>query len=166
MNARRVLFAAALAAAALAACSRQPLSGPPELRLGRDECGECGMLISEDRCSSAVLIVRDGAREHVLFDDIGCMLVYEDSGEHPVPVESFVHDYASGSWVAAPQASYLVADRGALSTPMASGIVAFASEEGAYALQKRVGGQVVSLSGLRDARDQPRSAPPVPTPDR
>ena len=48
-----IILGAGLAAASLlAGCDRAPLSGPPELRLGRDECVECGMIINDDRCSS------------------------------------------------------------------------------------------------------------------
>ena len=44
-------LAASLAAlATLASCQQTPLTGPPELKLGRQECGDCGMLINEDRC--------------------------------------------------------------------------------------------------------------------
>src|SRR5690606_35950302 len=115
------------ALALLPGCSRGELSGPPELRVGRDECGECGVIISEDRCSSAILVERGGRREHVLFDDIGCMLDYERgrAGEFAA-VDAFVHDHPTRAWVRAADAHFLFADRDLLPTPMGSGIVAYA----------------------------------------
>ena len=74
----RCSWPAALLALGLAGCARVDLSRPPELRAGRDECGECGMLISDERCAAASLVERDGAREFVLFDDIGCQLAFEE----------------------------------------------------------------------------------------
>lgn len=141
------------AVALLGGCSRSDLSGPPELRIGRDECGECGMIVSEDRCSSALLVESDGVREHIMFDDIGCMLDYErDKADRFTPVDAFVHDHGTREWVRAAEASFLLADRERLATPMGSGIVAFAAEESARARQGEVGGEVMGYARLAEAR--------------
>lgn len=161
MNASLSLLPAALAAF-VGACSRADLSGPPELRLGRDECGECGMIISEDRCSSAVLVEVGGRPEHVLFDDIGCMLAYSAAHPDTPQLGCFVHDYESGAWVPARDASFLVATGDAVSTPMASGIVAFSAPGNAHARQRTAGGQVVDHAGLAEAARARRPSPPAP----
>jgi len=162
---RSNLGVAALSAAALlAGCSRSELSGPPELRLGRDECGECGMIVSEDRCSSALLVENEGVREHVVFDDIGCMLDYErDRAGRLTRVDGFVHDHGTREWVRAAEARFLMADREKLPTPMGSGIVAFAGAEAAAAKQREVGGEVMDYARLAEARREwarARSAAP------
>ncbi len=141
------------ALALLPGCSRGELSGPPELRVGRDECGECGMIISEDRCSSAILVERGGRREHVLFDDIGCMLDYERgrAGEFAA-VDAFVHDHPTRAWVRAADAHFLFADRDLLPTPMGSGIVAYAERAAAEARRGEVGGEILDYQRLGEAR--------------
>jgi len=58
----------------ITACDRDERAGPPTLRLGRDECAECGMAIHEERSAAAMLIDRDGRHDYLLFDDIGCMV--------------------------------------------------------------------------------------------
>jgi copper chaperone NosL len=143
----------ALSLLALTGCARPPLSGPPDLRLGRDECAECGMLINEDRCSSGVLTEEDGYRAHLLFDDIGCMLDAERGRLSEVTVlERYVHDHATRAWVPADGATYLFADREALPTPMGSGIVAFGSAEGAASAQQVYQGRLLTFAELVEAR--------------
>lgn len=140
-------------------CSREVLSGPPELRLGRDECGECGMLINEDRCSSAMLIEREAPlagrtrREYVMFDDIGCMLDYEHHRRSEFTViDAFVHDHPTRQWLRAGDAYFLFADRERLPTPMGTGIVAFADRNVAEMKQREVGGDIMNYAALEPAR--------------
>lgn len=135
------------------ACEREPLSGPPTLRLGRDECLECGMSIMEDRCSTAMLVECAGQRSHRLFDDIGCMLDVEDAGiDGCVVLERYVHDHGTRDWVAAEEALFLVTDSDALTTPMGSGLVAFARREDAERAQAEHGGAITDLAGAAIAR--------------
>jgi len=137
----------------LPACGRQDLSGPPQIRLGRDECAACGMIISDDRCSSALLVEREGRREHVLFDDLGCMLDQErENGVRDRVVQAFVHDYGTGAWSAADSAVFIFGAGDAVRTPMGSGIVAFATQERAEAEQRRSGGEVMGAAALAVAR--------------
>ena len=154
MRLGRLIPAGVVALAALVpACSRTDLTGPPELRVGRDECGECGMIVSEDRCSSALLVEIGGRREHVVFDDIGCMLDYErDKAGGYTPVDAFVHDHGTGAWARAADAHFLYADRERLPTPMGTGIVAFAGADGALAKQREFGGEVMDYGRLAVAR--------------
>lgn len=156
MNASRrqtVLAGLALAAAWLPSCGGDELSGPPNLRLGRDECAECGMLINEDRCSSAFLIERDGRREHVMFDDIGCMLDYQHAERAGVIVlAGFVHDHNTRAWVDHTAAAYLVTDTDRLPTPMGSGMVAFVDQHSAEKARAEFAGAITNYAGLTPAR--------------
>lgn len=147
---KRTLPALILAAAALTGCSRPPLGGPPELRPGREECAECGMLVSEDRSACAALIERDRERLYAFFDDIGCMLDYERAGAGEAEIlERYVHDYAARGWLDARAAVYLFAGPGAIQTPMGSGIAAFATADAARA---QAPGELMDLESLRAAR--------------
>jgi copper chaperone NosL len=136
----------------LPACNREPLSGPPELRLGRDECGECGMLINEDRCSTAFLVERDGRREYVMFDDLGCMLDYEHDGKAGTIVDGFVRDYDTRAWLRSDDAVYLFTDPKTLPTPMGSGMIALAQRETAEEKQAHVDGEILDYQELAKAR--------------
>lgn len=164
---RRTLVAIAVVALGLGApsCSRPALSGPPELKLGRDECADCGMLVSEDRCSSALLIEVSGVREHAIFDDIGCMLDYmHEPPADTRAVEAFVHDHGTRQWISADASFVLFADRAKLKTPMGFGIVAVASRNEAERLQRSYGGEIVSWSEASARRlvMKHRPVPPVP----
>jgi copper chaperone NosL len=150
MTATRLLLCAL---AALAGCARPPLSGPPDTRLGRDECAECGMLVNEDRFSGAMLVDREGERLHVHFDDMGCMLEYQnDKGKSLTCLDAFARDHSTRQWVTADRAVYLFADDKALRTPMGSGIAAFAARDAAEKARAEFGGKILTLEELRTAR--------------
>lgn len=151
------LFALVLlpALALLYGCRGEVLTGPPTLRMGRDECAECGMIISEDRCSSALLIERGnpGDREHAMFDDIGCMLDYEHHlAQETRVVQGFVHDHESRAWVPASGAFFLYANRDRLRTPMGSGIAAFSQRAGADEARRQFDGEIMDYQKLGPAR--------------
>lgn len=170
---RRAALALSLTAAALAGCARPPLTGPPNLRVGRDECVECGMLVAEDRFSSASIVEREGERSYVFFDDIGCMLDYEYEHQGGVRVvERYVHDHDTRAWVPGLEAVYVLADRDSLRTPMGSGIAAFADRSAAEALAAQHRGTLHDFRTLAVARREwmwanfgkPADARPVPPP--
>lgn len=146
----------------VAACGRDTLTGPPTLRLGRDECAECGMAIHEERSAAAMLIDRDGRRDHLLFDDIGCLLDIERSkGSELKVLERFVHDHAGDAWLRAENAFFLGTDGSTLHTPMASGLAAYADRAGADAGLRKFGGEVLafgSLAAWRNTRMEERRA--------
>lgn len=156
-------------ALSLTGCADEPITGPPQLRLGRVECAECGMIVSEDRFSAAFLIDRRGRREHIAFDDIGCMLDHErehDAADGLVILGRFVHDHDTRAWAEAGEASFLLAEPDRLPTPMGSGIAAFGSRESAEAAHATVGGVVMDYDELVVAREEwmrarygPRSDP-------
>lgn len=111
------------------------------------------MLVSEDRCSSALLVERHGRREYLFYDDLGCMLNHVREGiESTTIVEHFARDYDSRSWVSATDATFLFADPAALQTPMGSGIVAFSTSVGAEQARTRVGGRTMDYAGIGEAR--------------
>ncbi len=157
MTRRLILVSVAVGTLALAltGCGRESSSGPPTLKLGRDECRECGMIVSEDRCSAALLIERQGRREYALFDDLGCMLDLEHDGlDGAAVVARFVHDHTTRSWVDAAQATFLFADPDKLRTPMGSGMIAFAVRGDAEKARAEMGGTLLDYQGLAAAREE------------
>ena len=105
----------------LAACESRS-RGPVPLERD-DACASCRMLISERRYA-AELIDRTG--EIYKFDDIACMLRFAHAhGVQQSGAKFYVTDYASGNnWIDASQ-GHFVSLKSSVSSPMASGIVAF-----------------------------------------
>jgi len=155
---RRASFILAITLLTFAsACQRRVATGPPELRLGRDMCAHCGMMISDDRYAGSLLVDRD--IDPLLFDDIGCMLDYER--EHAPETRftaRFVRDYHARRWLDSGAAHYLCADRDRLVTPMGSGIVAFGTLTSAESKRIEVGGRVCDEATAVRARHEPVSA--------
>ncbi|MCW5765484.1 MAG: nitrous oxide reductase accessory protein NosL [Phycisphaeraceae bacterium] len=136
----------------LASCCTGDPTGAPELRPGHDQCAECGMIINEGRFASALRVVKDGRAEDLLFDDIGCMLNFEREPDSPAATARFVHDHATGRWTDGNTAVYLMADRDRLSTPMGSGIVAFADRAAAERAARQHDGRLHDYPGIAAAR--------------
>lgn len=147
---RPARVAAVLFVAALSACGDDRTPGPPQIRLGRDECAECGMIINEDRFSASMVVDDRGAREPLLFDDIGDLLDHERNNPALRPLERYVHDYTSRAWIDAASASYVHAD--AIHTPMGSGLAACKSRADAEQLAKPIEGRVMTLDEVRQFR--------------
>ncbi len=135
------------------ACRRDDISGPPTLRPGRDECAECGMAIHEERSAAAMIVERDGRRDSLVFDDIGCLLDMEGARQGKI-VARFVHDHGSGSWIQGDTAVFVATDGSNLHTPMASGIAAYADQTGAAGGQREFGGEVLDFDALAKWRRQ------------
>ena len=131
----------------LTACASAPLTGPPSLRLGRDLCAECGMMISDGRFAAGAVMEDDaGRREHAVFDDPGCLLDALRSlpaGRHAEHL--FVRDYATGEWVLLADA-WVVTGSGAR-TPMGWGIIAFGDRAAAEGAAKGAGRGRVARAG-------------------
>ena len=115
----RLALGASLAALG-AGCSR-PTPGPKALKLGRDVCEHCNMIISEQRYAAQTW---DAGRHRArLYDDVGCaVLAAANAGELDDPKLLFwVADAKGGAgWIAAREASY----RDGFHTPMGHGYAA------------------------------------------
>lgn len=121
---------AAAAFLLLTGCGGEPAGGPPEIQYGLEECGFCRMIISEEKFASAIV---DATGTATKFDDTGCLVDYlRERSASPGTESIWVHDHATGGWIDAKPAWFVRDPRG--STPMGSGLVAFASRQAAAAL--------------------------------
>lgn len=134
-----------LASLAGSGCAGSDDSTPPAIRLGRDECAECGMLINEDRFSTTAQVLVDGRKKWLVFDDIGDMLDHERDNTFSV-LGRFVHDYESRQWHAATGAVFVYAE--SLHTPMGSGLAAFADRDAAARRATEWKGRTMSFDEL------------------
>lgn len=101
----------------LAACSREPETGPVELKWDRDTCKRCSMAISDRHYA---VQVRGGPKNQAFkFDDIGCAVHWlkDQPWAGDPATEIWVTDFRSGKWLDARTAHYVAGK----TTPMAYG---------------------------------------------
>jgi copper chaperone NosL len=125
---------------------------PPEILYGEDVCEHCGMIINDARFAAALVVeTQPGHYEHRIFDDIGDMFAYAQAlpadGSSGTIVTYYVHDYHSQEWIEADHAHFVQAE--AALTPMASGLVAFASQEEAETQAQAWQGAVLTFDAVR-----------------
>ena len=116
--------------------------GPPKISYGTETCDRCNMVIGEER-HAAALQGADG--DWLLFDDTGEMVVSAQvaaTGD----TKAWVHDYEQGTWHEATTAFYVWLP--SRSTPMATGIVAFADQARADGKAQETGGWSKSWSAM------------------
>lgn len=111
------IFLLGAVALLLAACSREPETGPVELKWDRDTCVRCSMAISDRHYA---VQVRGGPKKKVYkFDDIGCAVHWlkDQPWGNDTAMEIWVTDFRSGKWLDARTARYVTGKR----TPMGYG---------------------------------------------
>ena len=140
-----------LAAVMLTACGGPAAAvepTPPTIYYGEDICEACGMIISDARFAAAY-ITREG--EGHTFDEIGGMVnAYLEQPDDVVAL--FVHDYDDQRWIRAETATYVLSD--AILTPMAFGLIAFASVEQARAFASDLEAEVWTFDEMIDHYQQ------------
>jgi len=117
----------ALAAVVLSGCGARG-NGPEPLPIDRVDCARCGMLISSEANAAEAVIPEEDTR---FYDDIGCMAGDPSAGR--AGAERFVRLADGVGWAPAEAAYFAVSSA---VTPMAHGIVAFASDAGARAADR------------------------------
>ncbi len=138
--------------ALVAGCEAELPDGPPTIRLGLDECVHCGMIISDQRSAAASIVVNDGKRRALLFDDIGDLLDYHELHKDLAIHARYVSDYRTRQWIEFGAAFYVHAP--GTQTPMGSGLLAFASADAADAAAVEYSGRRVSAADLPAIRTQ------------
>jgi copper chaperone NosL len=142
------VFALFLLLAACGAPSVDP-NVPPQIVYGEDVCAHCGMIISDERFASSIVVEKSpNVYEHLIFDDIGDMFAYvQEAGAGIQIVTYFVHDFHSREWLDARQAYFVKAP--AATTPMGSGFAAFAGEMEAEAQAQAWQASVLDFDGAQ-----------------
>ena len=130
-----------IAALCLMAASCAGAGAPANIELGQDACAECRMVIVS--LSTAAQIVTPG-EEPRFFDEIGCLRDYMSNHVNPPAAGTVVYvaDHQTGRWLEADRAVFT---RTAVSTPMASGILAHADVASRDADPAARGGAPVSI---------------------
>ncbi|MBM4110958.1 MAG: hypothetical protein FJ254_06325 [Phycisphaerae bacterium] len=142
--------AGALLVITVAGCGGPDPSGPPQLRLGRDECCACKMSIVDQRCAAGALVDGEEGVRHVVFDDMQCLLLYQRANEDVRFLGRWAQDYRRKVWIDVSQARFLTGTT--VRTAMGSGIIAVdpGGDEAADTLE--FGGKSVTWDGLQSWR--------------
>lgn len=141
---RKLIATGAALPFVLAACGGEKASGnePPAIKLGRDACRRCGMIISEERFASGIV---DSTGKAQVFDDAGEMVAtVQEEGLNDRRV--WVHGSPSLKWMDAREAWYAVTME--LPTPMGSGVFPFDTEADAKQFASEHAGSVFSWDDL------------------
>jgi copper chaperone NosL len=121
---RALATAGVLALAALAASAQPPAAVPIDPAI--DACAKCKMSV-KDSGFSAELIAADG--KVYKFDDLGCLLAFEQDEPAVKAAARYVQDEGTKAWTILESAYFVLAKERA--TPMGYGIHAFAKKEDA-----------------------------------
>lgn len=132
-----------LACMMVSGCGRGPTDGPPAVRLGDDQCVQCGMIISDERFATATIVAGPRGPEPRLFDDFNCQVNFEV--EHPeLAVEArWAHDQGTLAWFNAATGSFIISPD--IRSPMGSNTAAFATRAAAAAANEEIGGDLLSF---------------------
>ena len=130
----------------IAACTGSGEPQPPQIAYGRDMCAQCGMTVDDERFASA-LVMQDGKTR--IFDDAGEMIMYVAGHPGETVRAWYVHDYTTKAWVNGEKATYVVSEK--VSSPMGTGVAAFAERAAAESFGKEMDGKVLTLPEVRTA---------------
>lgn len=117
---------AAFLAAGCASSEMKPVDIFPE-----DACAQCRMAVSDKAFASEIITEES---EVLKFDDLGCLETYRKKNPAVKIRAMFVSDFESRTWLAYDQ-SHIV--RTGVTTPMGSGMVAFADSAKAAEFVKK-----------------------------
>lgn len=140
---RTALAIPMVAATLVAGCGDRSADGPPEVRLGDSICDECGMIISDERFTTATIVEGPRGPEPRLFDDFNCQAAYELAHDDLAFIARWSHTHDDLQWLRTESASFLMSP--ALRTPMASCTAAFATRADAEAASESSPGDVVTF---------------------
>lgn len=111
---------------------------PEEVQEGIDRCDICNMLVPNDY-NATQIVLNDG--RSLMFDDIGCMVKWIDENGLDEVNAAYVRDYYTQDWIIYEEATFAYDYH--FRTPMAYGVLSFASREDAEKFVKEEGKGVV-----------------------
>ena len=119
----------------LAACAE---TGPQEIAVGKDQCDNCKMTISEPKYATQLITEKGRLYK---FDDISCLKDYETSNtESTTNAKTYVADFPSGKFIESSTATFIKG--GDIKSPMGGNTQAYqdkaAAEKAAVDLEATV----------------------------
>ena len=118
----KFLFAATIFSTIIA-CSK---SGPQEIAVGKDQCENCKMTISDAKYATQILTEKGRVYK---FDDIKCMQSYVTSNKDAATAKTYVVDFPSGQFFDSSTATFI--SGGSIKSPMGGNIQAYKDKDAA-----------------------------------
>lgn len=133
----------------ISACGKSQSYEPEEINPEVDVCDVCNMSVASELFATE-LILKDG--EIYKYDDIGCMIEMLDTDDRISEEEiakKYVRDVETGEWIELEDAYYVYHPD--IWTPMAYGVVSFATEENALDYIEKQGiGELLNMEQLKE----------------
>ena len=96
-------------------------SGPKDFLLGKDQCDNCRMTITEQKYATQLITQKGRAYK---FDDIMCMNMYESSNpDKATNAKTYVIDFPSGKFLEKAKATFIKG--GSIKSPMGGNTQAY-----------------------------------------
>ena len=128
-------------------CTDPAPSGPPTLQVGVDVCADCGMSIIETKYAAAALHIVDGRREHAVFDDVGCMVFWQEQQDAANILERWSGQSDRDGWIRVEDGHFVVGS--SVQTPMDFHIVCCSTQAEAARLIERAGGTLTPFASVK-----------------
>ncbi|MBL4590428.1 MAG: nitrous oxide reductase accessory protein NosL [Phycisphaerales bacterium] len=144
---RMVALGSIAAVFAMPGCGSDTNDGPPSVRYGDSICAECGMIVSDERFTTATIIEGDRGSEPLIFDDFNCQMIFESKHTDLTIVDRWSHDHGTNEWIRMDDAWFVKSNK--LHTPMASNIASFKAKSDADTFAKTLNGQVSDYHELQ-----------------
>lgn len=127
-----------LAASVLAIMSCQK-SGPQDFNLGKDQCDNCRMTITDLKYATQLITEKGRAYK---FDDIMCMNMYESSNpDKATNAKTYVIDFPSGNFLEKPKATFIKG--GSIKSPMGGNTQAYQDKAAAQKAAASLGASLI-----------------------
>lgn len=137
-----ILLLLAMIAIILTACGKTNTE-PREIDTETDICVVCNMSITHPDYAGQVIFTNN---DHLVFDDIGCLIEYLKEPEQEVEI-AYIRSANTKEWIDVKTAAYLYNEE--YWTPMNYGVLAFTSEEDAKTYEEQNGaGEKLSYEDL------------------
>ena len=127
----------------LGSCSAQ---GPKPIKLNKDACAYCKMTITDAPFAAQLITPKN---RHYFFDDVTCMLSYQNENEEAKNSQFYISDFSRPSvFIEADKALYLESD--SMRSPMGGNTAAFAVRDSMIHYQSRFNGTEMDWKKLMD----------------
>lgn len=129
-------FIIAVSVLAFMSCQK---SGPKEIVVGKDQCDNCKMTITEVKYASELITEKGRVYK---FDDISCMTMYENSNPDKAKnAQLYLIDFPSGKFVEKVKATLIKG--GSIKSPMGGNIQAYENKNAAEKAASSLGANVI-----------------------
>ncbi len=114
-------------------------SGPKDIVLGKDQCDNCKMTITELKYAAELMTEKGRAYK---FDDLSCMTMYENSNpDKSKNAKTYVIDFPSGKFLETTKATFIKG--GSIKSPMGGNTQSYENKTAAEKAATSLGASII-----------------------